>query len=56
LRVGLVGQRTLASERQQDIERGFLLGLRYKPVGVGGYVLNPDKKNPKYILAVSVEF
>jgi hypothetical protein len=56
LRVGLVGQRTLASERQQDVERGFLLGWRYKPVEVAGYVLRPNTKNPKYILAVSVEF
>jgi hypothetical protein len=56
LRVGPVAQRTLASERQQDIERGFLLGLSYKPEGVAGYVLSPNKKNPKYILAVSVEF
>ena len=56
LRVGPVAQRTLASERQQDIERGFLLGLSYKPEGVAGYVLSPNKKNPEYILAVSVEF
>jgi hypothetical protein len=56
LRIGLVGQRTRAYESELDIQRGFLVGLTYKQVGVTGYVFNPDKDNPTYVISVGVEF
>jgi hypothetical protein len=51
-----VGQRTRAYESELDIQRGFLVGLSYKQVGVTGYVFNPDKNNPTYVLSVGIEF
>jgi hypothetical protein len=56
LRIGLVGQRTRAYESELDIQRGFLVGLTYKQVGVTGYVFNPDKDNPTHVLSVGIEF
>jgi len=56
LRVGLVAQRTRAYESELDVQRGFLVGLIYKQVGVTGYVFNPDKNKPTYVISVGVEF
>jgi hypothetical protein len=56
LRAGLVAQRTRAYESDLDIQRGFLVGLSYKQVEVAGYVFNPDKDKPTYVISVGVEF
>jgi hypothetical protein len=56
LRAGLVAQRTRAYESELDIQRGFLVGLSYKQVEVAGYVFNPDKDKPTYVISVGVEF
>jgi hypothetical protein len=56
LRVGLVAQRTRVYESDLDIQRGFLLGLRYKQVEVAGHVFNPDKNPPTYVISIRAEF
>jgi hypothetical protein len=56
LRIGLVAQRTRAYESELDVQRGFLVGMTYKQVGVTGYVFNPDKNSPTYVISVGVEF
>ena len=56
LRAGLVVQRTRAYETELDIQRGFLVGLRYKRVEVAGHVFNPDQNPPTYVISLRVEF
>jgi hypothetical protein len=56
LRAGLVAQRTRAYETELDIQRGFLVGLRYKQVEVAGHVFNPDKNQPTYVISIRVGF
>ena len=56
LRAGLVAQRTRAYESELDIQRGFLVGLRYKRVEVAGHVFNPDLSKPTYVISLRVEF
>jgi hypothetical protein len=56
LRLGLVGQRTRTYKTARDIQRGLLLGLRYKRVEITANVLNPDQQKPVYIISASAEF
>jgi hypothetical protein len=56
LRVGLVTQRTRVYESERDIQRGFLVGLRYKMVEVTGHVFNPDLNPPTYVISIRGEF
>src|SRR5262245_39749369 len=55
LRVGLVGQRTRVFESERDVQRGFLVRLIKRNVGVTANVFSPDKK-PLYVLSLEVEF
>ncbi len=55
LRVGLVAQRTRAYETERDIQRGLLLGISLGAVTLGGYVFNPDRDDPTYVLSISLD-
>ena len=55
-RVGIVGERTHAFSGERDIQRGVLLGLMYKRVGVTAHVFNPDTGKPLYVYSAEVEF
>ena len=54
LRVGLVAQRTRAYQAERDIQRGLLLGISLGRVTLGGYVFNPDRDDPTYVLSISL--
>jgi hypothetical protein len=56
LRVGLVMQRTQVYRSELDIQRGFLVGLRYKQLDVTGHVFNLNQERPTYALSVRIEF
>lgn len=56
LRAGLVAQRTRAYESELAIQRGFLVGLNFKPIGIAGYIFNPDENEPIYVPSIGVEF
>ena len=55
-RVGLVTQRTHAYETERDIQRGLLVGITYKNLGVTTYVFNPDDSKPIVVLSVAFSF
>ncbi len=54
LRLGLVTQRTRLYQTDRDIQRGVLVGLRYKKVECTAYVFNPDESRPTLVLAVAL--
>lgn len=56
LRVGGVAQRTSVYETEVDIQRGFLVGLQFDPVGFTTYVFNPAQARPTVVLALDVSF
>ncbi|HQR39573.1 MAG TPA: hypothetical protein PLF26_14375 [Blastocatellia bacterium] len=56
LRAGVVGQRTHAYRSERDIQRGFLVGLRYKQMEITGYLFDPDATRPTYVVTVAVDF
>ena len=55
LRVGLVAQRTRAYQTEREIQRGLLLGISLDPITLGGYVFNPDRDDPTYVLSISLD-
>lgn len=55
-RFGLVTQRTRVYETDRDIQRGVLLGFSHKKVYLSGYLLNPDRDKPTFVLAVGLAF
>lgn len=56
LRVGLAAQRTRAWESALDVQRGLLLGYAAGRVDLAGYVFNPDRDDPTWVLALAVSF
>jgi hypothetical protein len=54
LRFGLVTQRTRLYRSDRDIQRGVLLGIRYRRIECTGYVFNPDESKPIYVLAFTL--
>ena len=54
LRVGLAAQRTRAYQTERDIQRGLLLGISLGRVTLGGYVFNPGRDDPTYVLSISL--
>ena len=56
LRVGFVGQRTRLYQSDRSFQRGLLVGVTYKRVGVTAHVFNPDEDDPIYALSVSLSF
>jgi hypothetical protein len=56
LRLGGAVQRTKLYQTDLDIQRGFLLGFSFKRVDVTGYIFNPFKSTPTYVIAVALHF
>jgi len=55
LDAGLVVQRTRVYAGARDIQRGVLLGVHYRRVGLTANVFNPDDPEPTYVIALSVD-
>jgi hypothetical protein len=56
VRFGLVTQRTRAYQAERDIQRGVLAGVTFEQVSVTGYLLDPDKSHPTFVLTVALTF
>jgi hypothetical protein len=56
LRAGVVTQRTRAYQSDRDIQRGLLIGVTYRKLGVTTYVFNPDDSKPTVVVAVAVNW
>jgi hypothetical protein len=56
LRLGLVTQRTRAYKSDREIQRGLLVGARYRMLDVTTYVFNPDESKPTVVVAVAVSW
>ena len=56
LRAGLVMQRTRVYESELEIQRGFVVGLNIKRFDIAGYMFDPDKREPTYVLSLGVQF
>ncbi len=55
-RMGLVTQRTRVYETERDIQRGLLVGVRYKHLEATSYVFNPDDSQPVVVFSVAFSF
>jgi hypothetical protein len=56
LRLGVVVQRTRAYATSREVQRGFLVGVSTKHVGMTGYMFNPDLDRPTYVFALDVNW
>ncbi len=55
-RIGMVIQRTRVYSSDREVQRGVLLGFRYRRAEFTTYVFNPDDSKPIVALAVGLEF
>jgi hypothetical protein len=53
-RFGLVAQRTQLYQSDREIQRGVLLGIRYRRIECTAYMFNPDESKPIYVLAFAL--
>ena len=56
LRLGVVVERSKASGSSTDIQRGPLIGFKYKDVDLTTYWLAPGSREAKFVFAVTVNF
>lgn len=56
LRFGLVAQRTRLYESDREVPGGFLVGFSFKRFDVAGYVFNPDKSEPTWVVSLGLVF
>jgi len=56
LRLGVAVQRTRAYATSRENQRGFLVGISTKHVGITGYVFDPDLDEPTYVFALDTNW
>jgi len=56
LDAGLVGQRTRLYDNGLDVQRGLLIGLSWRRLGLTGYFFNPGGDDHFEVVSLSVEF
>jgi hypothetical protein len=55
-RFGIAAQRTHAYQSDRDIERGLMIGIKYKKLDFTGYVFNPDDSKPIVVIGIRADF
>jgi hypothetical protein len=56
IRAGLVLQKTRAYESRREVQRGLLVGFRFRGAEIAGYLFNPDDDRPLGVVSLSAEF
>lgn len=56
LRAGLVAQRTRTYQTEREIQPGLLLGVTASQIMLTGYIFNPGKDDPVFVVSMSVDF
>jgi hypothetical protein len=55
-RFGIAAQRTRAYQSDRDIQRGLMVGFRYKRLDLAGYLFNPDDDQCIIVIGLRFDF